>query len=150
MFVGGLVTVMRDSLFGVVYTVTKFTSIQWCRHHGVGQPAGGDFACKMLAGALATTICSPLNYARNIKYSHYSLKTPPPGLFAIWAELAGALRDRVRTQGLRPGLAWLQMRLTTGWGIARVAFGMALGDWAYGSTKALLTARRRAPTGSAS
>jgi len=129
---------------------------------------------------------------------------PPPGLFAIWAELAGALRDRVRTQvpplpscpvgrppqrirgrsrrrllilylhrdpirdpgfeegridrqplpapppkpvvrgsqGLRPGLAWLQMRLTTGWGIARVAFGMALGDWAYGSTKALLTARR--------
>eukprot|EP00667_Euglena_gracilis_P015010 EG_transcript_15590 len=142
LFVGGLVTVLRDSLFGVVYTASKWLALDFCHRHDIGQKQTGqvkphEFACKMLAGGLATTACSPLNYIRNIKYSHHCLHTSPKGMTEIWEDLCTNFRCRVQTQGWRPGLGWLQMRLTTGWGIARVAVGMAVGDLVYSQSKRL-------------
>ena len=42
-------------------------------------------------------------------------------------------------QGWKKGLIFLQMRFTTGWGIARVAVGMAFGDLVYSKSKGFFT-----------
>lgn len=87
--------------------------------------------------AQATILSAPLNYVRNIKYG-WSAHSVPPGSVRILIDLA----KEARAQGQEaPG--FLQNRLRLGWGTARVAVGMAVGQYLYEFTKDALDKRDR-------
>lgn len=97
-----------------------------------------DFSAALLAGLIATTISAPLNYVRNIKYGWPSQTQPPSStriLIDLWTESR-------RSQRIG---AHLQERLRLGWGTARVAVGMAVGQFIYEATKNLLDERHPHP-----
>ena len=85
------------------------------------------FITNLLAACLATIISSPLNYVRNIHYAT-SPDTVPASmqntlrLLVLETSKKGTLRDKV---------AYMLVRLTIGWGTARVALGMAFGSEFY-------------------
>uniref|UniRef100_A0A7S1N8P5 Mitochondrial carrier protein n=1 Tax=Eutreptiella gymnastica TaxID=73025 RepID=A0A7S1N8P5_9EUGL len=137
--VGALVTVQRDAFFGVIYSGTKTFLGDLAQQYGT--PRTGSilqFSGKMLAGGLACALTAPFNFARNIKYGHKSVSTPPKGVLQIWTELYVDVALTVQSQGVRHGLRYLQARLQIGWGSARVAMGMAFGDLVYYRTKIFL------------
>jgi hypothetical protein len=188
---GVTATVMRDTVFGGVFAVTKFQMARTLQpfvmvhHHHVpiigktfseGGTAGTrlpgvsnttaaallirrdrlraeaeegntqkriqmsagtmDFTAALLAGLAATCVSSPFNYVRNIKYGWPSSQMPPSApriMYDLWIDASQSGRM----------LMHIQERLRLGWGTARVAVGMAVGQYLYESTKALLDDRYR-------
>jgi len=85
---------------------------------------GVDFTAALLSGLLATTISSPFNYVRNIKYG-WPAEMKPPTSTRILIDLMAEAKASGR-------MMWhLQERLRVGWGTARVAVGMATGQFLY-------------------
>ena len=92
------------------------------------------FLTDLIAGLVATTVSSPMNYVRNI---HYSL---PPDI--IPSSAATVLRDlwhkALEEETLLGKLSHLQSRLRLGWGTARVGCGMAVASQCYSLIKTLI------------
>ena len=91
-------------------------------------PGTVDFTAALLAGLLATTASAPPNYVRNIKYGWPS-ESKPPSSYRIIIDLIKEARMSGRIA------SHLQERLRLGWGTARVAVGMAVGQYLYEITK---------------
>eukprot|EP00419_Tripos_fusus_P052035 CAMPEP_0172818342 /NCGR_PEP_ID=MMETSP1075-20121228/13861_1 /TAXON_ID=2916 /ORGANISM="Ceratium fusus, Strain PA161109" /LENGTH=283 /DNA_ID=CAMNT_0013658701 /DNA_START=89 /DNA_END=936 /DNA_ORIENTATION=- len=124
------VTALRDAIFGGVYAGARRTindrllsPARSCaaaterRHTGL-QAAVVD----MSAGAMATAISSPLNYARNMKFANLHTQEPP-GIKAALAQLGGEVLARHRCEGPFMAASYLQQRLGLGWGAVRVGVG---------------------------
>lgn len=79
----------------------------------------------------ATCVSAPFNYVRNIKYG-WSAKSVPPHSWTILLDLARETRTVARPA------KHVQERLRLGWGTARVAVGMAVGQYLYEFTKVQL------------
>lgn len=114
-------TLCRDVVFGGSYTFLRL-ELQY-----YGLPSEYQWAGNMLAAALATVMSGPLNLARNVQYSTESTHTRPTIRQVLW-QLHFELT-------LQPTIVskWhhLQSRLRLGWGTARVAVGMAFGQFVY-------------------
>lgn len=92
------------------------------------------FLTDLIAGLVATTVSSPMNYVRNI---HYSL---PPDIKP--ASAATVLRDlwlkALEEETLLGKMSHLQSRLRLGWGTARVGCGMAVASQCYSLIKTII------------
>ena len=108
-------------VFGVTY--------EWIRTKYHDRFSGSTLGVNVLAGAFATVVSGPLNYARNMQYAAPMSSSSPSTLAAV---------DKLfRTAWKQPtwpaAAGYLQHRLRIGWGSARVAVGMAVGqalfDW---------------------
>lgn len=121
-FTNGLTpTLCRDIVFGGIYTYLRLefqynglpTEYQWCGN--------------MVAAALATVLSGPLNLARNVQYATKSRQLAPSTV-TIFVTLMQEIKQKPSTYQ-----KWLHMqnRLRIGWGTARVAVGMAFGQFVY-------------------
>lgn len=141
-------TAVRDMTFGCVYEVGRVmirrsVGSYW---HGIegsrekersGQHQSETVAAvaNMTAAGLATGLSAPLNYARNMKLATPATQTPP----TTAAALRDLWRDTIREPGGLPRKAsFLQERLRVGWGTARVAVGMAMGQWLFDRSRGML------------
>eukprot|EP00051_Salpingoeca_urceolata_P011651 m.144681 g.144681 ORF g.144681 m.144681 type:complete len:310 (-) comp17201_c0_seq6:178-1107(-) len=129
-FKGVRSTVYRDVVFGITYEVGRhklFDLTGGCDEMGHTR----TLACNFVAAFSATLFSAPLNYVRNIKYATPPQHRPP--------SIRQALVDLVRAsqQKAHPAL-YLQERLRIGWGSARVATGMVVGQFVFELAQAQL------------
>ena len=147
-FKGIAPTVLRDTIFGGVFAVTKEMiqrPAEKSLRRRLSLPTASptalppayrralDFVSSLVAGAVGTVASSPLNYVRNIKYGHPP-DSQPPSSYQILKQLWTETKSKARP------LSFVQERLRIGWGTARVAVGMAVGYEIYEIVKAQLTA----------
>ena len=129
---GMTVNVGRDGCFGITYETTRHVLSRIVR--GGSKESKNQFVDALTnctAAGLGTIISSPLNYARNLKYG-----TTPGHAVPTVAHLLNELVDSVRKKRtLREKMTLLQARLVLGWGTARVAFGMTLGQGIFDLAK---------------
>lgn len=127
-------TVMRDALFGGIFSgmrqslrsravVRKYTGTQYLN--------AAHICADFVAAGVATTVSSPLNYARNMQFG-CSLKEPAPTTLAVLVQLR-----RETPRGFAGGSLFLLQRMKVGWGTLRVAGGMALAAKIFSSLVAL-------------
>jgi hypothetical protein len=114
-------TLVRDVVFGGCYTYLRLEF----QFHGL--PPEHQWMGNMAAAALATILSGPLNLARNVQYGTKSRKTAPT-IVTVFLTLAQQIKEQPST--LRKWI-YLQNRLRIGWGTARVAIGMAFGQFMY-------------------
>ena len=118
---GLLPTLCRDVVFGGCYTVLRLEFQYY------GLPPEYQWAGNMFAAALATVLSGPLNLARNVQYSTSS-KHVQPSIRQVLLQLYLELNSK---PSIGSQLQHLQARLRIGWGTARVAVGMAFGQFVY-------------------
>ena len=128
-FLNGLVArTVRDVAFGAVYascrkrwkeTLPIPTSLQYIVDPSV--------AANTLAAALATVISGPFNYVQNMQYATSSRKAQ----YSIPSVLKHLARETMQQKSFVQSVLFLQQRLRIGWGTARVAGGMAFGNFLY-------------------
>jgi hypothetical protein len=125
-FVKGITsTLARDMTFGGVFAFLRYRFSKdrerdpWSR-----------FVSDCTAGLAATTVSSPFNYVRNIKYATPPSDEPASGP-TILKTLFGRAYKRHRRYGLSFALRYLQHCFRIGWGTLRVGVGMALGAQIY-------------------
>jgi len=136
-FKGIIPTVIRDCIFGGVYATLKsiFEKILRERNLDVERNPTREgrerFVSAMLAAALATVFSAPHNFARNMAYAS-SPNTKAP-------TCRSSLRRLIHDARLNEKpYHYIQGRLRLGWGTARVAVGMALGNDLYTRANAFL------------
>eukprot|EP00045_Choanoeca_perplexa_P002971 m.27980 g.27980 ORF g.27980 m.27980 type:complete len:324 (-) comp11797_c0_seq1:50-1021(-) len=121
---GMMATGYRDMFFGLTY--------EWLRTRYRDRTPFSKLTINLMAGACATVVSGPLNYARNMQYAT-SLKQPCPSTWRVIADLFTNARNQ---PSWRAKLHYLQFRLRVGWGSLRVAVGMSAGqalfDWTRG------------------
>ena len=123
----------RDMLFGLTY--------EWIRTRYSDRIAHSKLAGNLAAGACATVVSGPLNYARNMQYAT-PLNQPCPSTWRVIVDLFA----NARKQPSWPGkLHYLQFRLRVGWGSLRVAVGMAAGQALFDWTRRAFDTARTAP-----
>lgn len=135
-FTKGLMpTLARDMVFGVCYEEFRHLSYQYARHFF---PVSHDneayrfvvplkFGSDVLAAGLATIFSSPFNYVRNIHYAT-PVKEQPQSIGHVLKQLyqdASSYPSRVGRLG------FFRERLRIGWGTARVAAGMGVGQLVF-------------------
>ena len=112
---------MRDAVFGVTYELLRTE----CRRSALDpSQQSSKLLCNTAAGAAATILSGPFNYARNMQYALPVGDKAPSTLVVVrqlWVEAAQEPSALAR-------LRFLQIRLRIGWGSLRVAVGMALGQ----------------------
>lgn len=149
-FKGNLATTQRDTIFGVVYETGRHSLKQYVLNRQDQSPLALpiSIACDCTAAAFGTIMSSPLNYVRNMKYaSSASCKAPSTRkiLVSLWKQALrhhkeGLAKGDPPLKALCRGFGYLQDRLRIGWGTARVAVGMALGQTLFDATKRCLSA----------
>lgn len=149
-FKGNLATTQRDTIFGVVYETGRHSLKQYVLNRQDQSPLALpiNIACDCTAAAFGTIMSSPLNYVRNMKYaSSASCKAPSTRkiLVSLWKQALrhhkeGLAKGDPPLKALCRGFGYLQDRLRIGWGTARVAVGMALGQTLFDATKRCLSA----------
>lgn len=121
---GTVVSVARDMTFGVVYELLR------------GAPVSGESTVSRVirdcgAGMLASTISSPLNYARNQIYG-----SPTAGCPLTVRQLCHFLWLETHAMPTPyQKISHLNARLNVGWGTIRVGLGMAVGQLCYRRTQ---------------
>jgi hypothetical protein len=127
-FTNGIgVNVCRDVCFGLTYETTRYLLGTHFRGDTHKHTPGKDVLTNALAAGLGTIISSPLNYARNLKYG-----TAPGREVPTVLHLLEELRTHVlHHKTYKARFTILQRRLVLGWGTARVALGMALGQYIF-------------------
>ena len=128
-FSKGLVaTLIRDIVFGGVYSSTRHWTFFGCLDHDEsGYNYAQEFVWNGASALVATTASSPFNYIRNIQFATPSNEIP----LTMW-ELTKQISNGFRqTRGIKNKFDFLQIRFKFGWGTLRVGLGMALGSQAY-------------------
>ena len=120
-FHGCLPTICRDVVFGGVYTFARYNL------RDAAWTGDEQWACNMASAALATVASGPFNLARNVQFATSASAERP----SISKVLSNLWRKTWRRKGILKRLGYLQNRLRIGWGTARVAAGMALGQQVY-------------------
>lgn len=120
-------TMLRDMVFGSTYEVLRNLLYPGTRED---KNSFLESAANMASAGVATVTSGPFNYARTIQYATPPARKPP----SIWRSLAEAWRQSRQHSGIAFGrLRFFQQQFRVGWGTARVAVGMAVGqkvfDW---------------------
>jgi hypothetical protein len=147
-FKGIYVTGLRDTMFGCAYEVLRgfgrsmvdVDSVAPVRVHDGDHrdddddDAGGLrqrvtranklFVIDMLSAGAATVVSGPLNYVRNLKYAAPASLTPP----TIRECLTSLWHDAQAKPTPLESMRYLGACLRIGWGTARVAMSMAVGQ----------------------
>ncbi|WP_133128476.1 hypothetical protein [Legionella nagasakiensis] len=129
---GTTATMTRDMVFGSTYEMLRSfmnTSAKEDKTTG-STPSCLEFIYNAGAAGVATIASSPFNYVRNIQYAMPPNRKPPSmheALTNVWNE------SKNTRQPLLSRLSFFQQQFRIGWGTARVAVGMAVGqklfDW---------------------
>ena len=133
-FHGFLPTVIRDVVFGGTYTFIRY---HWKDSQWTGE---AQWASNMGAAAIATVASGPFNLARNVQFATASTGDRP----SIACVLSSLWRKTRKKKNLVNRVAYLQNRLRIGWGTARVAAGMALGQYCYDTLFSMAAAAEKA------
>lgn len=130
---GTIATIGRETVFGASYEVIRFL----LRKHDDSSSKGsfGIFAADTCAAGISTIASSPLNYARSLQYAT-APEHPVPTIRAILSTLWH--ESKATNQRPLERLSFFQQRLRIGWGTARVAVGMAMGQKIFDSTRCAL------------
>ncbi|KTD44350.1 hypothetical protein [Legionella parisiensis] len=137
---GTSATMTRDMIFGSTYEMLR--SLMKTTSKSSGNKASGanqsyaEFLYNASAAAVATLASSPFNYVRNMQYATPpNLKPPSAGkvFIKVWYE------SETPQQSFLSRLSFFQQRFRIGWGTARVAVGMAVGQKLFDSTQAHLS-----------
>lgn len=115
-------TLCRDVVFGGSYTYIRL-ELQYRLELSPEQ----RWIANVVAAALATIFSGPFNLARNVQYATKS-RHIRPSIIEVFQTLANEV-DRQRS--LYHKFQHVQNRLRIGWGTARVAVGMAFGQYLY-------------------
>lgn len=121
-FHGCLPTVVRDVVFGGAYTVMRY-NLKDATWTGDDQ----QWACNMASAAVATIASGPFNLARNVQFATSASAERP----SIRNVVSNLWHKALQKKSILKRLGYLQNRLRIGWGTARVAAGMALGQQVY-------------------
>lgn len=132
-FKGVRATVARDAIFGVAYEVVRGTLKSEFHIHADSNDhwSTANFLCDATAAAVGTVVSGPFNYVRNVVYATPPDVRPPSNIQALRGLWQETMAHR------HPG-QFLHDRLRLGWGTARVAVGMGIGQFIYGWIKILL------------
>lgn len=129
-FRGTSATVDRDMTFGGSYELLRHLF----RLAAVDN-TNLEFVANCLAALFSTALSAPFNYARTIQYATAPDK-PAPSV----REALHHLNEESRAHKGVERFSFFQQRFRIGWGSARVAVGMAVGQAAFDHTRAQVTA----------
>jgi hypothetical protein len=130
-FKGTTATVTRDMIFGSTYEMLRglMNNTNDTIPKNKNQ-AHLEFIHNASAAGIATMVSGPFNYVRNMQYATPPNLKPPSmydALSTVWNEA------KVQQPSFLGRLSFFQQRFRIGWGTARVAVGMAVGqklfDW---------------------
>jgi hypothetical protein len=132
------ITVVRDTVWGGSYALLR----NWLPRALKGdalteqdlRPGPLSFACNSVAGGIATSMSSPLNYVRNIQYGT-NVAIDAKSALVILQQLARDCKASVALTGESPA-RFLVHRLAIGWGTLRVALGLGVTSQIYGACTA--------------
>ncbi|VEB32654.1 hypothetical protein [Legionella cherrii] len=131
---GTTATVTRDMVFGSTYemlrSLMKSNATKTENQEPRARQAYREFLGNASAAGLATIASSPFNYVRNMQYATSPTRKSPSAhevLTQLWNE------SKKLEKPLLSQLSFFQQKFRIGWGTARVAVGMAVGqklfDW---------------------
>ncbi|KTC92381.1 hypothetical protein OQJ15_11640 [Fluoribacter dumoffii] len=131
---GTMATMTRDMVFGSTYemlrSVTGVTKKSADKTSNLAKHQ--EFIYNAGAAGLATIASSPFNYVRNMQYATPPNQKPPSAhevLTQVWKE------SKNSTPTLLSRLSFFQQKFRIGWGTARVAVGMAVGQKLFDKTR---------------
>ncbi|AWN75646.1 hypothetical protein LEAN103870_16565 [Legionella anisa] len=137
---GTTATMTRDMVFGSTYEMLRSlmkTTSKKSENKTLGSNQSYvEFIYNASAAAVATIASSPFNYVRNMQYATSpNLKSPSTCevLTGVWNE------SKTPPQSFLSRLSFFQQRFRIGWGTARVAVGMAVGQKLFDYTQAHLS-----------
>ncbi|MBA4697279.1 MAG: hypothetical protein H2069_07825 [Legionella sp.] len=131
---GSLPTMTRDMVFGSTYELMRHFKKTTPQTQDAQQPnkrSYAEFAYNAGAAALATIVSSPFNYVRNVVYATPPNIKPP----SIYQALSHLHSESKQQDNYLKQLSFFQRQLRIGWGTARVAAGMAVGQKLVDSTR---------------
>ena len=129
--------ISRDMTFGACYEVLNAYSDEYVLNKIPKENKKSQESLyalfRFISAAIATTMNSPFNYARNMQFA-----SPPhqvqPGIMELLAAIwAGS--KKIPEKGLLPRLSFFQNRFVIGFGTARAALGMVTGQEVFNRTK---------------
>jgi hypothetical protein len=136
---GTRATVTRDIVFGTTYEVLRhmLQSVGQNKSDDQTPPQVLQFVSNGVAAATANVTSSPFNFARSMQYA-----TPPSQApLSIVKILKNVWHESGKTPGFKPRLSFFQHRFQIGWGTARVAVGMALGQKVFDMAREAVTSQ---------
>ncbi|KTD06399.1 hypothetical protein Lgra_3176 [Legionella gratiana] len=137
---GTTATMTRDMFFGSTYEMLRSlmnntTKKSENKTSDANQPAL-EFIYNASAAGMATIVSSPFNYVRNMQYA-----TPPnfkpPSMQEVLTKVWSESKDSQRSFLGR--MSFFQQQFRIGWGTARVAVGMAVGQKLFNWTQEQLS-----------
>lgn len=131
-------TVTRDAIFGCTYEVVRhFLCAELSKHNNKVSDTKLAAVSNILAAGLSTIWAAPFNYVRNMQY-----KTVPGEKQASTKQVLSSLwqQSKEYDHGSFRRLGFFQQRLRIGWGTARVAVGMAVGQQIFDYSRNTLQA----------
>ncbi|WP_419419192.1 MC/SLC25 family protein [Legionella sp. D16C41] len=121
-------TMARDIAFGGTYEVMrKMLYDSFAKENSTTNSKDNSslkFLCNMASAGAATVISGPLNFARNIQYATPPNQKPP----TTFAVLRSLWREAKTYETPLNKARFFQDRIKVGWGTARVAVGMTVGQ----------------------
>lgn len=136
---GTQATVARDITFGCTYEMLRnLMRNQLSKSHDKKNHKEPylDFVCNSTAAGFATITSGAFNYARTIQYATPPNERPP----TIWTALKNVwLESKNQPQQFLGKIRFFQQKFRVGWGTARVAIGMAVGQEVFDATRSKLT-----------
>lgn len=124
----------RDVLFGCVYEVIRQSLHRQVEQTTLSHDAtqtSAHFSCDLVAAGVATIASAPFNYTRNMKFKTKPGQVVPSTWLSLKLLSAAARKEPTRLAAL----LHLQRALGIGYGTARVAVGMAVGQGLFQVTK---------------
>src|SRR3990167_2918640 len=138
-FKGTQATVARDVTFGCTYEILRSlmrNQLPKSNDKKNYKESYLDFVCNSAAAGLATITSGPFNYARTMQYATPPSESPP----TIWKALNNVWQEsKNQPQKFLGKMRFFQQRFRVGWGTARVAVGMAVGQEIFDVTRSKLT-----------
>lgn len=125
---GTQATIGRDVIFGSTYEVTRHLMRKNVSKPNKFNEDYLDFICNASSAGFATIASAPLNYARTIQYAAPPNEITPTILRTlkdVWKE------SKQNNRSLFSRTSFFQQKFRMGWGTARVAVGMALGQQVF-------------------
>lgn len=136
---GTRATVTRDIVFGTTYEVLRhlLQSVGQKKSDEQTPPQILQFVSNGVAAATANVTSSPFNFARSMQYA-----TPPSQApLSIVKILKNIWQESGKERGNLCRLSFFQHRFQVGWGTARVAVGMALGQKVFDMAREAVTSQ---------
>lgn len=128
-------TIMREIAFGIIYEESRYKTLE-VTSKLLATPNDNDksisftelkFGVNMFSGGLATIFSSPFNYVRNMHYAT-PVTEKPQSVIEVLKKLYVESRQQPT---LLNQVGFFRQQLRIGWGTARVAAGMAVGQLVY-------------------